>query len=70
MIVVFSLVSYFLNLSVSRFEYQHRDEEGEMLKKISYQTRLGENRSLAKEIRVFGIQNWLDEITTQVFFIF
>ena len=67
MIVVFSLVSYFLNLSVSRFEYQHRDEEGEMLKKISYQTRLGENRSLAKEIRVFGIQNWLDEITTQVF---
>ncbi len=54
--------SYFINKKINEWGYQHREEEAEYSKRMNYIVKESDNISLAKDIRIFGMRPWLEEI--------
>lgn len=50
----------------SNWRYAHRDEEEEYFQKKNYLRTKAESVELAKDIRIFGLQNWLNELLGQI----
>ena len=61
-ILITTLASYWLSNSLSNYKYQHVEEENDCLKKISYIGNLASNWSAGKDIRIFGLRSWLEEL--------
>ena len=53
---------YFINQRINGWGYRHKEEYAAYWKQIDYLQHTGTNREGAKDIRIFGLQNWLDEI--------
>jgi len=64
-IVLTSLVGYFINNRLTGYGYRHREEEGEIAGRIVYQIKQARNYGAAKDIRIFGMKPWMDEITAK-----
>lgn len=64
-IVITSLITYFLNRKLLQYRYDHREEEGAILHRLNYQVGLPRTHLSAKDIRIFGMKNWIQEITNQ-----
>ena len=64
------IATCFAGFLVSRYtnnwRYAHRDEEEEYYQKKSYLRSKAESIEMAKDIRIFGLQNWLNEILDQI----
>ncbi len=60
--IVISCVGYWINCRINRWKYQHREEENEIRNRMHYLSDITEKREYGKEIRIFGLKNWLDEI--------
>ncbi|MCR4758615.1 MAG: ABC transporter ATP-binding protein/permease [Butyrivibrio sp.] len=64
------IATCFAGFLVSRYtnnwQYAHRDEEEKYYIKKSYIRRKAESVELAKDIRIFGLQNWLNELLDKV----
>lgn len=50
----------------SNWRYAHRDEEESYYQKKSYLRARSESAELAKDIRIFGLQGWLNELLDQI----
>ncbi|MCL2741690.1 MAG: ABC transporter ATP-binding protein/permease, partial [Oscillospiraceae bacterium] len=50
------------NRPISRWGYAHRAEEAEYSRKMGYVYSQAEDTSLAKDVRLFGIKGWLDDM--------
>ena len=61
-ILITTLISYFINNKLSNYEYKHRDEEAEYLKQMDYVVKKGESLDCAKDLRIFGLSTWLNDI--------
>lgn len=61
-ILATTVCGYFVNQYLSGYEYRHRDEEAVYLKKIKYLTYHPTENASAKDIRIFGLKNWLTEL--------
>lgn len=61
-ILITTILSYFINNACSSYEYQHREEEAEYVQKISYVINQANDWSAAKDIRIFGLRFWLEEL--------
>ena len=57
--IVTAVVGYVVNYYVNEWNYRHRGEEEELLKKIEYVQYSVQDRMLAKDLRIFGMQEWL-----------
>lgn len=57
-----TVVGYFINKQLNGYGYRHREEEAEISGRLWYNFRQSINYSLAKDIRIFGMKSWLDEI--------
>ena len=64
-IIVTSLISYFVNKKVNEYGYRHREEEAESERTIWYIEEQAKNHRAAKDIRIFGIKPWLEEISVK-----
>lgn len=62
-ILLTSLIGYFVNKKLTSYGYRHREEEGEISAKLWYQIQQAKNYTAAKDIRLFGMKSWLQEIT-------
>ena len=62
-ILLTSLIGYFINKFLTGYGYRHREEEGEISSKLWYQLRQAQNYTAAKDIRIFGMKQWIQEIT-------
>lgn len=62
-ILLTSLIGYFVNKKLTGYGYRHREEEGEISRKLWYQIRQAQNYTAAKDIRIFGMKPWMQEIT-------
>lgn len=62
-ILLTSLIGYFVNKKLTGYGYRHREEEGEISRKLWYQIRQPPNYTAAKDIRIFGMKPWMQEIT-------
>ncbi len=53
---------FFLNKRLNEWGYRHREELAECEKKMDYINAKGQDVLLAKDIRIFGLQSWLEDI--------
>lgn len=55
-------VSYLITNRLNGYGFRHREEEAEYDRQISYITRRAGNFQAAKDIRIFGLRPWLEEL--------
>ena len=61
-ILAAALAGYFINLKIGGYGYRHRDEEAKISNILWYNNSQGKNYNLAKDLRLFGMRDWIDEI--------
>lgn len=61
-VILTSVVGFFVNKRINEWEYRHRDEKNQYLERMSYIRRKSESIELGKDIRIFGLRPWLEEI--------
>ncbi len=61
-ITVTTVAEFFVSKKVDEWKYQHRDEYGAARQKLSYITCKGESRTIGKDIRIFGMKDWMEDI--------
>lgn len=65
-IIVTCLAGFVVSRYTNNWRYAHRDEEEKYYLKKSYIRRKAESVELAKDIRIFGLQNWLNDLLDKV----
>lgn len=65
-IVVTCVAGFLLSRHSDNWEFRHREEEESCYAKKSYIRRKAESVELAKDIRIFGLQGWLNELMDRV----
>ena len=61
-ILITSLLSYLVNKRLSKYSYNHKDEEADTIRSMSYITHQAKDYKAVKDIRIFGLKPWFDEI--------
>lgn len=62
LVSVTSVVGYVASLHISEWRYRHREEEGKCQKPMRYVSFNAVQQSTAKDIRIFNLQPWLEEV--------
>ena len=57
-----TVMGYFINKYIYEWSYRHREEEAEYSKHLNYISQKAEETALAKDIRIFGMRSWLEDI--------
>lgn len=57
--VVTTVLGYLASYRANEWNYRHREEDEEISKRIWYVLDQAQDRCLAKDIRIFGMQEWL-----------
>ena len=57
-----SAVGYFVGERIRSWRYRRREEESALLRKSGYIIECGEDTTLAKDIRIFGLGPWLTQL--------
>ena len=57
-----AVLSYAIGKKLRQWRYRHRDEEAAYQHKLSYVVQRARRRDLAKDIRIFGLGDWLTEL--------
>ena len=65
-IIMTCFVSFFVSRNISSWMYTHRDEEEKYYAQKVYFRSKAESPVIAKDIRIFGLQNWLEELLDKV----
>ena len=65
-VVATCFVSFFVSRSISTWMYTHRDEEEKYYSQKVYIRSKAESPVIAKDIRIFGLQNWLEDLLEKV----
>lgn len=70
LLLMIIIITCFVGFIVSRYthnwRFAHREEEEQYYQKKSYIRQKAESIELAKDIRIFGLQNWLNELLNQI----
>lgn len=61
-ILVTTLINYFIGKHLNGYGYRHRDEEAKCAKHLGYFLWCANDVAAAKDIRIFGLRPWLSEI--------
>ncbi len=61
-----AVLSFLASLRAQRWETAHEREDAEYYKKVTYLRNQSEAVSSAKDIRIFGLQGWLDDVCDSV----
>ena len=65
-VIVTCILGYLASRYANNWRYQHREEEEDYFQKKRYIRNKAESLELAKDIRIFGLQNWLKELLDQI----
>lgn len=65
-IIATCFAGFFVSRYTNNWRYAHRDEEEQYYQKKYYLRGKSESVQLAKDIRIFGLQNWLNEVLDQI----
>ncbi len=57
-----AVVEFIVNKKVENFSYEHREEESEYLNQMEYARVATVDRRFAKDIRIFGLQSWIEDV--------
>ncbi len=64
-IVVTAMIGFFVNFRLNEWGYRHRAEESEAVGKMDYLSRKSGEVAFAKDIRIFGLHSWIEELFTK-----
>lgn len=65
-IIATCLVGFMVSLRISDWMYAHRENEKVYYARKNYISSKSQSTILAKDIRIFGLQNWLNDLLDQV----
>lgn len=65
-VIATCFAGFFVSRYTNNWRYAHRDEEERYYQKKRYLRGTAESVKLAKDIRIFGLQNWLDALLEQI----
>ena len=65
LVIATCFAGFFVSKYTNNWRYARRDEEESYYQKKSYLRNKAESVELAKDIRIFGLQNWLNELLDQ-----
>lgn len=65
-VIATCLAGFFVSRYTNNWRYAHREEEEQYFQKKSYLRKKAESVEIAKDIRIFGLQNWLNELLDQI----
>lgn len=66
-IMATTILSYFVTHYVNGYGYRHREEEAVYTKQLRYNVYCADNIGVAKDIRIFGLRSWIDELYKKTF---
>ena len=66
LVIVTCIIGFFVSRYANNWIYQHRDEEDQLYAKKDYICGKAESITLAKDIRIFGLQNWLNDVNVSI----
>lgn len=61
-ILITTTIGYFVNKHIREWEFRHREEKSALSNKMTYVCQKSEDVSLAKDIRIFGMRPWLEDV--------
>ena len=61
-ILLTTFVSYLIGKQLNEYGYRHREEEAERERQMNYISVCARDLTAAKDIRIFGLRPWLDEL--------
>lgn len=61
-VLITAILGYLVSNRIYEWGYQHREEEGRYYQKMEYLNRKSAERTLAKDIRIFGMRTWLEDV--------
>lgn len=64
-ITVTAIISYFINNYLYIYGYRHREEEAEYERHMEYISNRAKDLSAAKDIRIFGLRPWFDDLYSE-----
>lgn len=65
-VIATCIAGFFVSRYTNNWRYARRDEEEQYFQKKYYLRNKSESVELAKDIRIFGLQNWLNELLDQI----
>lgn len=69
-ILVTSIASFLIGKRIHEWGYRHREEESKYWVKLNYIQYKSSTITLAKDIRIFGLQDWLEDVWNSVIGLF
>ncbi|MCL2592176.1 MAG: ABC transporter ATP-binding protein/permease [Defluviitaleaceae bacterium] len=66
-ILITCTVGFLINKHLSGWGYRHREEEAEYLKRMNYVNYKAVDRVSAKDIRIFGMRDWIESVHNSAF---
>lgn len=66
-VIVTCFAGFLVSGYANQWNYAHREEEEKYYQKKRYLRRKSESRELAKDIRIFGLQDWLNGILDEIY---
>ncbi|RKJ38770.1 ABC transporter ATP-binding protein [Acutalibacter sp. 1XD8-33] len=63
LVLATSVAGYFISKRLDSYGYRHREEEAKILKKLDYQWNLQQKLEIGKDMRIFGMKPWIQEVT-------
>lgn len=61
-----TIVSFLMSNYLNGWGYRHRDEEAEYSRRMNYLSEKSRDYTLAKDVRIFGMQNWIEDLYNSV----
>lgn len=60
--LITSLLNYFISKPLNNYSYRHKEELSKIQNRLGYVQNVSKSHSMAKDIRLFGLRPWLEEI--------
>ena len=57
-----SIANYCASKRINEWGYRHREEEARYVKQLSYVRKVATDRQYGKDIRIFGLREWVDDL--------
>ena len=61
-VIATAVISYMVNHYVTEWGYRHKEEEEKYINRLMYVRKRAEDAKLAKDIRIFGMRDWLESV--------
>lgn len=66
-VIITTIAGFFINKHINSWGYRHRDEEAEYSRRMNYVSQKAGDYTIAKDIRIFGMRGWLEDIYNSAF---